>query len=80
MNAKAERGGESAGSDLDRLTYEELVDTLEDLTRRMSSGEVGIEEAAELYERAGEVHRAALSRLERVRERIRTLGGAEDEP
>lgn len=63
---------------LDRLSYEELVETLEDLTKKMSSAEVGIEEAAELYARAGRVHRAALTRLERVRQRIEALDSEAD--
>ena len=60
---------------LDALTYEELVEMLEDLTRRIASGEVGIEEASELYERAGVVHRLAAERLDQVRARIERLDG-----
>lgn len=55
------------------LTYEALVDALEALTDRMASGSIGIEEAADLYERAGALHAAALERLARVRERIDRL-------
>lgn len=55
------------------LTYEQLVEMLEDLTRRIASGEVGIEEASELYERAGEIHRLAAERLAQVRARIEKL-------
>jgi exodeoxyribonuclease VII small subunit len=61
---------------LDRLTYEQLVEMLEDLTRRIASGEVGIEEASELYERAGMIHRLAAERLAQVRARIERLDGA----
>jgi len=60
---------------LDALTYEELVEMLEDLTRRIASGEVGIEEASELYERAGFIHRLAAERLDQVRARIERLDG-----
>jgi exodeoxyribonuclease VII small subunit len=62
--------------DLETLTYEELVEKLEDLTRRIASGEVGIEEASELYERAGAIHRLAAERLAQVRARIERLDGA----
>lgn len=62
--------------DLETLTYEELVEKLEDLTRRIASGEVGIEEASELYERAGVIHRLATERLAQVRARIERLDGA----
>ena len=60
-------------ADPSTLSYEELVETLEALTDRMASGSIGIEEAADLYERAGALHAAALDRLERVRERIDRL-------
>lgn len=59
---------------LSRLTYEELVELLERLTGRIASGEVGIEEAAGLYETAVAVHKEATERLERVRERIESVG------
>jgi exodeoxyribonuclease VII small subunit len=62
--------------DLAALSYEELVEMLEDLTRRIASGEVGIEEASELYERAGVIHRLAAERLAQVRARIERLDGA----
>ncbi|HZD64499.1 MAG TPA: exodeoxyribonuclease VII small subunit [Acidimicrobiales bacterium] len=65
--------------DLDTLSYEELVDLLEDLTRRMSSGEVGIEAATDLYEQAGVVHHAASERLARVRDRLAALEGQGEE-
>jgi exodeoxyribonuclease VII small subunit len=59
------------------LTYEQLVEKLEELTRRIASGEVGIEEASELYERAGVIHRLAAERLAQVRARIERLDGPE---
>jgi exodeoxyribonuclease VII small subunit len=62
--------------DLAALSYEQLVEMLEDLTRRIASGEVGIEEASELYERAGLIHRLAAERLAQVRARIERLDGA----
>lgn len=62
----------SAG-DLDAMTYEELVAELESLTARMAAGDIGIEAAAELYERAGVLHAAAAERLARVQARIDNL-------
>jgi exodeoxyribonuclease VII small subunit len=64
--------------DLDALSYEELVAELESLTRRMASGEIGIEAATELYEQAGVVHAKAAERLARVRERIEKLAPPDD--
>jgi exodeoxyribonuclease VII small subunit len=57
------------------MSFEQLVDTLDDLARRISSGEVGIEEAAHLYEQAGAVHAEASSRLEQVRAKVEGLIG-----
>lgn len=65
--------GEDRFAELDQLTYEQLVETLEALTRSMASGHVGVEEAAALYERAGMVHRAATERLDQVRSRLAHL-------
>ena len=67
-------------SDLDGLTYEQLVEELEALTTRMGSGEIGIEEVADLYERAGRLYTEAQARLERVRERIAALSPDEEPP
>ncbi len=61
------------------MSFEELVDLLEDLTRRMASGEIGIELAAGLYEQAGVVHRAATERLARVQARLEALAGDGDQ-
>jgi len=59
--------------DLDALTYEQLVEELERITARMASGDIGIEAAADLYERAGELHAAAAESLARVQARIDKL-------
>lgn len=66
--------------DLGALSFEELISLLEDLTRRMASGEVGIEAAADLYEQAGVVHREAGERLARVRSRLAALAGRDGVP
>ena len=61
------------------MSYEQLVEALERLTERMADGELGIEEAVDLYERAGRLEELARARLARVQERIRALseeGGA----
>lgn len=55
------------------MTYEELVDSLEQLTQRMADGDVGIEEAVDLYERAGRLHARAAERLARIQDRIAHL-------
>lgn len=60
-------------SEFEALSFEELLEELERLTKQMAAGEIGIEEAAALYERAGAVHAAAVARLERVRARVEQL-------
>ena len=60
----------------DALTFEQLVAALEDLTDRMASGEIGIEEAADLYEQAEQLHALAAERLARVQARIEARAAA----
>jgi exodeoxyribonuclease VII small subunit len=60
-------------------TFEQLVADLEKLTDRMAVGDIGIEEATDLYERAGRLHALAAERLARVQERIERLGVHDDE-
>lgn len=59
-----------AEEDLDGLSFEELVDRLEALTARLADGAIGIEQAADLYERAQRLHAAAAARLEAVARRM----------
>ena len=61
-------------------TFEQLLEELEAMTRRMAAGDIGIEAAAELYERAGELHAEATERLARVQERIERLAAGEAGP
>ena len=53
--------------------FEDLLAELESVTDRLASGDVGIEEAADLYERAEHLHREAAERLEAVRARVERL-------
>ena len=69
---------EAAGERLDDLTFEQIVERLEATIARMASGELGIEEVTDLYERAGRLHAAASDRLAGIEARIAKLtGGAE---
>jgi len=68
------------GEDLDRLSYEQLLERLESLTERMASGDIGIEEATELYERASALHAVATERLERIEARIAALAPRPADP
>ena len=55
------------------MTYEQLVETLEAVTSRLASDQLGIEDAADLYEEARRIHALASERLDKVRERIERL-------
>jgi len=67
------------GPDLGALTFEQLLERLEELTGRLSSGEVGIEESADLYEEAGRIYAAARDRLAAVQERIERLQASDEQ-
>ena len=61
--------------DLDAMTFEQLVAELETVANAMDRGDIGIEEAADLYGRAGTLHAAAAERLQRVEQRLAALRG-----
>jgi exodeoxyribonuclease VII small subunit len=61
----------------DQMTFEELVAALEQLTDRMASGDIGIEEVADLYEKAEMLHALAAERLAKVQARIEALAEKE---
>lgn len=54
-------------------TFEELMAELEEVTGRLAAGEIGIEAAADLYERAERLHARAAERLDQVRARVERL-------
>ena len=64
---------DDAADDVDGLSFEELVDRLEALTAQLADGAIGIERAADLYERAQRLHAAAAARLDAVAKRIEQL-------
>lgn len=57
----------------EQATFEELMEALEALTDRLATGDLGIEQAAELYEQAEALHSRARRRLAEVSERIARL-------
>ncbi len=59
--------------DLGRLSFEELVERLEALAAELADGGLGIERAADAYERAQRLHAAATARLDAVVRRIEAL-------
>ena len=71
---------EARGEDLAGLTFEQLLERLEDITRRMAAGDIGIEAVTDLYEKAGRLHAEAAERLERVRHRLDALAESPPAP
>lgn len=67
--------GEPDNSGLDDMTFEQLVSELEAVASAMDRGDIGIEEAADLYGRAGALHAAAAARLAQVQHRLALLRG-----
>ncbi len=65
----------TAGRPLEQMTFEELVAELETVALAMDRGDIGIEEAADLYVRAGALHSAAADRLTNVQQRLAALRG-----
>lgn len=64
---------EPVPADLSKLSFEQIVEQLEQMTRQMAAGDIGIEAVADLYEQAGRLHAEAAERLEGVRRRLGSL-------
>ena len=58
---------------VDGRTFEELMAELEAVTDRLATGELGIEAAVDLYERAERLHAQATARLAQVQARVEAL-------
>ncbi len=54
-------------------TFEQLMAELEGITAKLAAGDLGIEAAADLYERAERLHALATERLNQVRARVEGL-------
>jgi len=57
----------------EELRYEQIVEQLEAVTEQLAAGSVGIEAAADLFEKAGRLHAQAAARLDAVRLRLEAL-------
>ena len=58
----------------DDRSFEDLMSELEELTTRLANGDLGIEAAVELYERAELLHAQAAERLNQVRAKVERFG------
>ncbi|HEX4864252.1 MAG TPA: exodeoxyribonuclease VII small subunit [Acidimicrobiales bacterium] len=58
-------------------SFEDLMGELEKVTEQLAGGELSIEAAADLYERAQHLHTLATERLAQVQQRIERLSRPE---
>lgn len=69
-----------ATAEEEALSFEELMAELEAVTEALATGELGIEAAADLYERAEHLHALATARLAQVQARVDRLRAGRDAP
>jgi exodeoxyribonuclease VII small subunit len=60
-------------ADPDAMSFEELLGVLEGVIRQMGSADIGIENVADLYEKAEKLHAMASARLAKVQARIERI-------
>ena len=70
---KEDEEGPGRGAAEDDRTFEELMADLEAITEKLAAGDLGIEAAADLFERAEVLHALATERLVQVRSRVERL-------
>jgi exodeoxyribonuclease VII small subunit len=65
--------GPDSGGPADDRTFEDLMADLESITERLAAGDLGIEAAADLFERAETLHALATERLSLVKARVERM-------
>lgn len=60
---------------IDTMSFESLVQELENVAQAMDNANIGIEEATSMYARASALHTAARERLAEVTARVESLRG-----
>ena len=73
-----ETAPDSAGQDLAGLTFEDALRALEDVVRKLESGEVPLDESISLYERGEQLRRHCQARLDAAHARIEKIVAAPD--
>lgn len=62
-------------SPVDSLSFEQAIDELDQLVRKMESGELSLDESVAAYRRGAELARYCQSRLANAEQEIRQLEG-----
>ncbi len=67
-------------SDVDDLTFEQAEHELAEIVTRLERGDVGLDEAIELWRRGESLHRRCLALLDAAEGRIERLAAADGPP
>jgi len=65
----------STAKSIEQMTFEQALDELDALVRRMESGQLGLDESIEAYRRGAELARFCQARLAAAEEQIKVLDG-----
>ena len=64
---------DDTGSDLSQMNFEDALRALEDVVRRLESGEVPLDESIDLYERGEALRKHCQGRLDAAQARIEKI-------
>lgn len=68
-----ETGPDAAAPEISGMTFEEALRALEDVVRRLETGDVALEESIVLYERGEQLRRHCQARLDAAQARIEKI-------
>lgn len=66
------------GTDLSQMSFEQALKALEDVVRRLETGEVALEESIDLYERGETLRKLCQARLDAAQARIEKIVAGPD--
>ena len=66
------------GTDLSQMSFEQALRALEDVVRRLETGEVPLEESIDLYERGEQLRKHCQARLDAAQARIEKIVAGPD--
>ena len=67
-----------ASDDLSQMSFEQALKALEDVVRRLETGEVPLEESIDLYERGEQLRKLCQARLDAAQARIEKIVAGPD--
>lgn len=69
---------EDQGSDISQMSFEDALRALEDVVRRLETGEVPLDESIDLYERGEALRKHCQARLDAAQARIEKIVAGPD--